>query len=149
MSTKQSTSMSTVMDLICSAKPNKADRDYRVRGYGRQGDVYITKIGGFSGKSPWRHERRTDPEQVAIGMTKGARHIAVGDVRLMEISLEELSKTIAFDPPITSVMVGPVVVATEDWELVHPEHAKHIYSHGCFAVIYQAASPEMLNRQED
>lgn len=102
----------------------------------RQGDVYVWRLpdGAVAGR-----ERGT--RQVAVGATVGSRHVAEGpvtltdpaDVRERIAALRKIGATAA----MTDVMIGPVVHATGEWCLTHPEHAHIRFPAGVYGVTYQ------------
>lgn len=98
-----------------------------------QGDVYIFKV---SPKTP-----RGDAwgsTQVAVGNTVGSRHVACGS-RVSVFAGKELPSFVKLRDWIESNQVlGPVVVAEEEWVLTHPEHAHHQLPAGTYQVLYQA-----------
>lgn len=102
----------------------------------RQGDVYVWRLpdGAVAGT-----ERGT--RQVAVGATVGSRHIAEGPVTLTDpADVQERIKAlraIGATDAMTDVMVGPVVHATGEWCLTHPEHAHIRFPAGTFNVTYQ------------
>lgn len=101
-----------------------------------QGDVYVHRVA-----DDHPHGQSIGTRQVAVGNTQGARHVAEGDVDVLEG--KQLPPT--FQPPTwlrgqdpEPIFLGPVVVARSTWTLTHPEHAHHRMPAGTYQVTYQA-----------
>lgn len=108
---------------ISDAPPLVDDRDCRGMSPGewaRQGDVYVQRLA--DGHKPTG--KRTTERQAAPGTTQGSRHVIEGKVTI-------------YAPAGPDPLVGPVVVAREDWWLRHPEHADMQFPPGVFQIRYQ------------
>lgn len=91
----------------------------------RQGDVYIHRVASTHprGKGLKSH-------QLALGNTRGARHIAGHNVEVYEgVQLPPSCKSQTF--------LGPLVVAKERWDVAHPEHADDELVCGTFQITHQ------------
>lgn len=91
----------------------------------RQGDVYLKMI-----KSPEIDESYAEyrNNQIAPGNTKGSRHIVSGNVKMFikkEMSRQDNATT------------GPVISASEEFCVTHPEHAHMQLPAGDYQVTYQ------------
>lgn len=80
----------------------------------RQGDIYIRRVA-----DDFPHGKPRADKQLALGSTKGARHMAEGDVQL-------------FDPDTDDRLAGPIVVAPKGWHNSHPEHSHYVFSPGTY-----------------
>ena len=92
----------------------------------RQGDIYIHKVNASHPHGP-----KTDNYQLAFGNTKGSRHIAHGDC----ITLYEGTKAPSYCE--SNTFLGQFIEATDDFKILHPEHADFILSAGCYQVTHQ------------
>lgn len=91
----------------------------------RQGDIYIHAVGP-------RHARgkKTENRQLAMGNSRGSRHVAEGPVEIYEgTTLPEWCRRGTF--------LGPVVVAAAPFTITHPEHAYVELPAGVYQVTHQ------------
>jgi hypothetical protein len=151
MSKNVMTAPSTVTELFetvetAGAKCTRQNRRHNQGEAGRQGDVYITPIA----KRPEAWDVLVEEHhQVAVGATTGSRHIATGPVKvfwpkskagaLAGMPIEDFMdrrKTKLSDEE-KQTCIGPVVEATSEWCLEHPEHAHHVFPAGTYLVTYQ------------
>lgn len=98
-----------------------------------QGDVYLHRV-------PNEHPRGAElgTRQVAVGTSVGSRHVVQGS-RLAVF--EGMKYPSGFSEPAwvrQNALLGPVVVAEEEFALTHPEHAHHQLPAGVYQVTYQA-----------
>jgi hypothetical protein len=156
MNTKTAPSALEVIDQIeREAQGHDADlrmaRTLQPGQFVRQGDVYLVALphvpnGDWKDKrwadvkrtmqpegrdlwTPWKRcaESGVKPRgsrQLALGSTQGSRHIASEGPTI-------------YDFASSDECVGPVVDATERWNLTHPEHAHESVPSGCVGTIYQ------------
>lgn len=156
--------MKTAIEAITAIKSvatNKEPRDFRGAKCGRQGDVIVVYLAKKPKKvGSW--DAPHDGRQVAVGATKGARHIAHGDVTVYRGDNDQINRLTAkvrskkrgcqggSRKNLPDVLIGPVVVpGPGGWTLKHPEHAEAIFDARPCVVIYQGASAEMMDRQYD
>jgi len=126
-----STLTSNFNQLVTSAKSNLVSetRDTRYLTVGevsRQGDSYIHKV-----SSDHAHGEITTNHQLAVGNTKGSRHIAYGE------DVKVYHGTTAPDYCDSVIFLGPYVESTSDFKILHPEHSDHILSAGCYQITHQ------------
>lgn len=93
----------------------------------RQGDIYLVAIKKVTGTVEIKDR------QLAPGTTKGSRHMVSDAVKLYA----------GFDPsPFTGEVpeycIGPQILATNDFCVLHPEHANCVLPPGAYQVTYQA-----------
>jgi len=96
-----------------------------------QGDVYLHCV-----ESSHARGAETGQRQVAVGTTVGSRHVATGPVKVYEGASLPDYMTPARDVPVEAYL-GPVVEASDEWVLEHPEHADHRCPAGVWQVTYQ------------
>ena len=132
------TSPSSVLDAIESAA-NAADGNRRivdaiaVGQFIRQGDVYLERLATApTNLSPWTHG-----SQISEGVTLGSRHIAIGAKVFTPSNYNHAVNRGTRDTP-KPAFVGPVLVATEPFELAHPEHCDFEVPAGTYQVWYQS-----------
>jgi hypothetical protein len=132
--------LETQIEAISTQAPAPALRDARrlsLHQVAHQGDVYLHRV---SEDHPRGAELGT--KQVAIGDTKGSRHVVVGPVQVFA-GLLLPPRFVAPDwldgAAPEDIFLGPVVVvaAGEEAVLTHPEHAHHNLC-GTYQVTYQA-----------
>lgn len=87
----------------------------------RQGDIYVWRIDGVPNGATAREDR-----QLALGNTKGSRHVALPGPKLYDLPLNK-----------RHMLLGPVVKAPARWEITHPEHAHYSLPSGVYQVGYQ------------
>lgn len=90
----------------------------------RQGDIYVRRIEPLTDRSKYAEFK---DNQLAPGNTQGSRHIVAGNVKLVK----------ATD---ANMFTGPVIEATDEFIIQHPEHAHFKFENcdgACFAVSYQ------------
>lgn len=89
----------------------------------RQGDVYITLLGGL----PAGCELQTKwSRQLAPGTSHGSRHV-----------LDSRKGVECYHLPRASEFDGPVLLLAEEREVTHPEHGHWILPPGCYGITYQ------------
>lgn len=109
-----------------------------------QGDVYVHRV-----EDSHKRGKRIgkDAVQIALGVGNGARHVAEGSVEVYEgVKLPEW-----VSPPMdvsTSEITGPLIVASEAFDVTHPEHAGHRLPAGVYQVTYQY-DPKTMKRVAD
>lgn len=91
----------------------------------RQGDVYLTRIA----KIPKEHTKVSTNPQIVEGSTQGSRHL------LRESDMKHIK--VLFNPSNNTPTLGPVIEATERFQLTHPEHAHFDMPAGIYSVTYQ------------
>lgn len=102
----------------------------------RQGDIYIHRV---HGKHP--HGKSRKSRQLAIGETRGSRHIAEAPAQVFEASTRpEWCGERTF--------LGPVIVAEERFLVTHPEHAHVSLPCGTYQVTHQTDA-RTLERVQD
>lgn len=102
----------------------------------RQGDVYITLLDRVPAKA-----KKIEPRpQLAPGNTQGSRHCLD---KLTGIEMYELEQPSAYD--------GPVLSATEEVTVTHPEHGNWILPPGTYGITYQRTgeSEDRARRVQD
>lgn len=142
--------MQTIVEAVKSIETAKADAEVRVLrrieiGHGvQQGDVYLWRVEKKHAKGKIIGEGDV---QVALGTGNGARHMAVGKLKVYQGKLLP-----AWVRPMEgvepSIITGPVIVAEESWNLAHPEHAAHVLPAGTWQVTYQF-DPRTMQRVMD
>lgn len=112
--------------------------------WAHQGDVYLHRV---ADDWPCGEEIGKGQVQVALGVGNGARHMAEGPIRAF--------KGVKFPDYVEEPegleegqMLGPVIKATSEWTLTHPEHAHHVEPGGCYQVTYQY-DPRTMRRVQD
>lgn len=124
------------LNEIAQAKPDAEVRVMRRaeidKTIAQQGDVYMFRV---RDDHPRGNELGT--RQVAVGTTVGSRHVVEGDVRVYEGRALPAGVS-APDWTTPAEILGPVVVAGEEFTLTHPEHAHHRLPAGTWQVTYQA-----------
>ena len=92
----------------------------------RQGDIYVHN---HTGELPLSKPKLVASYQLAVGSSKGSRHVAVAD---------EGGKLEVWDAPEgSSALLGPVVRSDKRFTVEHPEHAHISLPSGCYQVTYQ------------
>lgn len=142
--------METVQEIVKKIEAQIVDTEVRHHAamsegeIAHQGDLYVHRVtaahprGLVMGKSS---------VQVALGTGNGARHMAVGAVRVYAGTiLPEWVKPPTAD--LRGQMTGPVIVAKKRWTLEHPEHAHHSLPAGTYQVSYQY-DPRTMQRTID
>lgn len=114
-----------VLQSIQEAAKNSTDetrfhRVMNINDIAHQGDVYLLRVNDNHPRG-----KKITETQLAPGTTKGSRHVAEG------------KKISIFETTSTNPLMGPVIVAKERFEVVHPEHANHSIPSGCYQVGYQ------------
>ena len=101
----------------------------------RQGDVYITLL-----ESVPRGAKAIQKPllQLAPGTTQGSRHC-----------LDSLDGVTLYEIAEATVLDGPVLEATEEKTVTHPEHGDWILPPGCYSITYQRAYADELRRVAD
>lgn len=89
----------------------------------RQGDIYIERV-----EESETRGKATKEVQLAPGTSKGSRHI------LRELGAGTVS---VFESGISDPLAGPVVCATERFEVTHPEHPNFSIPSGTYKITYQ------------
>ena len=125
-----------------AAKVQQEVRKHDKDAAGHQGDVYCHPIS----KRPaaWNVENTEQSRQVALGQTVGSRHHAQGPVRIFwpddAARAAEACPVDLFrdDPAMRQECLGPVIGATGEWTLAHPEHDDHVFQEGIYLITYQA-----------
>ena len=92
-----------------------------------QGDVYLWKV---ADNHPHSDKVWGNGRQVAVGTTKGSRHVITGDVEVFEgtkLPAPVIKYLTDNNVPkeTWSQYLGPTIVAKGETTLVHPEHAHH------------------------
>jgi len=96
----------------------------------RQGDVYAIRIDNFK-KADYKI---SSERQLAPGTTQGSRHTVDESV---EVWVPENNQ---YDVKLTEngfTCLGPVVVAKNRWNLMHPQHAHFDMPEGTYQISYQ------------
>jgi hypothetical protein len=104
-----------------------------------QGDVYLHRV-------PDNHPRGAllGTMQIAVGTTIGSRHVVEGSKVSVYAGVRYPD---GFTEPAgcaPNALLGPVIVAEEDYTLTHPEHAHHRSPAGVDQVTYQFDARTML-----
>lgn len=91
----------------------------------RQGDIYVHCVEA-------RHARgkKTENRQLAMGKSRGSRHVAEGTVEVFE-------GTTAPEWCRRGTFLGPVIVAAQPFTITHPEHAYVELPAGVYQVTHQ------------
>lgn len=123
------------LEKVLTSKPDmeiRVTRNIPIGNGIHQGDVYLWRV---EDSHPRGKARGTT--QVAVGDTVGSRHVVEGkNVKVFEG--KTLPKACQFTQErVKSAILGPVVVATEEFTLTHPEHAHHCLPAGTYQVTYQ------------
>jgi hypothetical protein len=119
-----------IEELIKAATANavaetRDDRAIQVGEVAQQGDVYVVRVADDHARGLEIMDR-----QVAEGDTQGSRHIVGNGPKLFRgTNIPSGVKQRA--------LLGPVVVATTDWNLEHPEHPWHTLPAGTYQVLHQ------------
>ena len=104
----------------------------------RQGDIYLINVSGLESirvfgatdvkRSSFTAQEKSNKTylQLVPGSTMGSRH----QIKNSEISL-------FLNPTNESSLVGPLIVAENEFDLVHPEHAHFTLPSGEYLVCYQ------------
>ncbi len=131
--------METVQEAIKAVDAVKPDVEVRIvrrieiGSAIQQGDVYLFRVSDDHAKGKQIGKGK---KQIAVGSHIGARHVAKGAVTVYEgVSLPDGVKS-----PMnveTQEICGPVIVATDTFSLIHPEHAHHELPAGTYQVTYQ------------
>lgn len=97
----------------------------------RQGDVYLVRLADAMVETA----RRCTPmktKQLVDGTTQGSRHVVVG------ASLFEADPALKLPACVRrDALLGPVIVATSDFTVTHPEHAHVLCAAGAYQTIHQ------------
>lgn len=124
----------TEVEKIANTKPDPTVRLARRLDIGQaihQGDVYVHRV-----KDDHPRGEPLGTRQVAVGTTVGARHFAEGPLTVY--AGKQLPEWVTPGEDYeTADYLGPVVVASEEWVLTHPEHAHHQLPKGTYQVTYQ------------
>jgi len=106
----------------------------------QQGDVYITLVSKDFKTAPANaNELKPVPVQLAPGATRGSRHCLATTEGITAFSLNKPKEC-----------DGPLLLAPNGLEVVHPEHADFILTTpGLYAVTYQQALLDVLRRATD
>lgn len=90
----------------------------------RQGDLYVTRL---SDKTTPIDGCKVFPGETQLipGNTKGSRHVAHGNIKVY------------FKTQNVSFTEGPMIIASEDFTITHPEHAHFKLPKGTYQVNYQ------------
>lgn len=91
----------------------------------RQGDIYISRVA-----DDHPHGDLLPHRQLADGTTMGSRHIVDRDA-----PVEVYAGTTR--PAWVTGFLGPCVVATGEWGVGHPEHARCVLGPGTYQVTHQ------------
>lgn len=115
----------------------------------RQGDIYITRLRGLpAGRTTALAER-----QLAPGQTQGSRHIVEGPARLLRCEPVEVERALrdACGLSVTAPepLIGPVIDATGEVTVTHPEHGNRTLCPGVYAVTYQRAFADEVRAVQD
>jgi hypothetical protein len=102
-------------------------RTHKDGAVGHQGDVYIHPV-----PDDHQHGPQTDNMQVALGSTKGARHVVVGDGVKVYAGTTLPSYMMNKRAPM-----GPMISAPNGFVLTHPSHAHHWYGPGNYQITLQ------------
>jgi len=108
-----------------------------------QGDVYLTRVA-----DGWPRGERLGTQQVAVGSTVGARHVAEGEAVEVYAGVKLPKALVCAEDVPEEAYLGPVVVAPEGFTLTHPEHADHVCPAGVYQVTYQV-DPVAQRRVQD
>lgn len=102
----------------------------------RQGDIYIHCV-------DTAHPRgaKTENRQLAMGYSRGSRHVAAGGVQLFEGTKEP-------SWCMRGTFLGPLIVASESFTVTHPEHAHVELPAGTYQVTHQM-DPRTVERVLD
>lgn len=124
MTTKNA--IEVLSEIEAAAKSNPQDvrmvRTMEVGGPAcRQGDIYVWRIKSVPKGATKRGER-----QLALGTTKGSRHVAAAGPSLYDLPQAK-----------RHALLGPIVKAPERWTIEHPEHAHVSLPAGCYQIGYQ------------
>ncbi|MGD0656359.1 MAG: hypothetical protein ABSA16_18655 [Thermoguttaceae bacterium] len=110
----------------------------------QQGDVYLHRV---PDNFPHGEQIGAESVQVALGTGNGARHMAEGAVKVYKgVRLPDTVRAPLNVQP--HEVTGPVVVASDTWNLTHPEHPHHCLPAGTYQVTYQY-DPMTMRRVQD
>lgn len=141
------TVIEVIKDISESAKPRQACRVIPSMEYGqmiRQGEIYLIRIGNtkdvtvfgstkvtFAG---YTSEVKSNSEffQLVPGSTMGSRH-----------QVKSKNVKVFINPQGNSALVGPIIKAEANFDLVHPEHAHFNMPAGEYLVCYQLNAKTM------
>lgn len=126
MKTQEKTAAKTAADWIAEIERAAAGSDAETRTihrieigqHVRQGDLYVIRIKDCPTKG------EISDRQLAPGSTQGSRHVAEGDVTIYRVESRD-------------VAIGPIVFASAQWRLAHPEHAHMVLPAGTYQIRYQ------------
>jgi hypothetical protein len=102
---------------------------------GRQGDIYIWRVDENHPRG-----KRVESRQLALGVTQGSRHMAVGeDVEVYEgVKAPDFLKATDAQWRSVEIPIGPlIVVKGERFVGEHPEHAHYLLAPGTYQVTHQ------------
>lgn len=120
----------TILSTIYDEAKTKADpaprrvAEHKVGIRLRHGDIYVLLV-----PADHPHGPMTPNRQLALGMTAGSRHMAEGPVAVYE------GTTAPTD--VRRPLLGPCVVATDRWQITHPEHATLDLPPGTYQITHQ------------
>ena len=106
----------------------------------RQGDVYILRVADNAPRGKETFER-----QLAQGNTQGSRHMAVGTLKCFQPSTDRPAAMLS---DARAYLPGPLVVATKEWSVTHPEHAHYKLPAGTYQIMHQL-DPRTMQRVAD
>ena len=110
----------------------------------QQGDVYCHRV---ADDFPRGEQIGADSVQIALGSGNGARHMAEGAVKVYNgVRLPDTVKAPMNVQPME--ICGPVVVASDTWNLTHPEHPHHCLPAGTYQTTYQYDAQTMRRVQD-
>lgn len=102
----------------------------------RQGDVYILTLSSL----PRGLSAIATRAQLAPGETQGSRHC---------IAAAHLGRVKMYQRNATNPLEGPVIDASDEVEITHPEHGHVILPKGVYGIYYQRQMAEELRRVAD
>lgn len=95
----------------------------------RQGDIYIHRVA-----DDHPHGKRAESNQLAVGDTQGARHVAESTASVyVGTALPPLPEI----DPQRLPLLGPCIVADDRFTITHPEHAHVSLPAGVYQVTHQ------------
>jgi hypothetical protein len=147
MKATNKTTVKGAVSRIGRAKRDAKCRVLRTLGVGQavqQGDVYVHRV-----NADWWHGKQIGEGavQVALGTGNGARHMAEGPVKVYAGTDLPPGMRAPQNVAIAEVC-GPVIIATGEWSLTHPEHPHFRLPAGAYQVTYQYDAQTMRRVQD-